>query len=175
MSSPSWTSFSPHPTPLGCHRAVGLSSLCHTANTHQLSILHMVIYVSMLISVFVPPSPSPGWGGSSYYWVRVEVHALHLVFTNSPLVGWGRKVLLPLGTWHRGWGWFLFLSRGCENPGKEWVGGIPFYCRAGLEFWSHLPQCSYSHHVGVALCINQGSPEEKHQSHVCVSIWGGLL
>ena len=35
-----------HPTPLGCHRgchSTGLSSLCHTANSHFLSILHMVM------------------------------------------------------------------------------------------------------------------------------------
>ena len=35
----------PPPTPLGSHRALGLSSLCHTANSHCLSILHMVIYM----------------------------------------------------------------------------------------------------------------------------------
>lgn len=29
-----------HPTPLGCHRAPGLSSLSHTANSHGLSALH---------------------------------------------------------------------------------------------------------------------------------------
>ena len=152
---------------------MGLSSLCHTANTHQLSILHMVIYFfpggsEVKVSAcnagdpgLIPESGrSPGegngspfqysclenpmdggawWatvhrvaksrtrlsdfaiticfnanlylshpllplgGGSSYYWVRMEVYALHLVFTNLPLVGWGRKVLLPLGTCHRGW------------------------------------------------------------------------
>ena len=48
-----------HPTPLGCHRALGLSSLNYTANSHLLSILPMVMYVSMLLSQFVPPSPSP--------------------------------------------------------------------------------------------------------------------
>ena len=35
----------PHPTPLGCHRVPGLSSLYHTANSHWLSILHMVMYM----------------------------------------------------------------------------------------------------------------------------------
>ena len=34
-----------HPTPLGCHRALGLGSLHHTANSHQLSVLHMVMYM----------------------------------------------------------------------------------------------------------------------------------
>ena len=49
----------PHPTSLGCHRALGLSPLHHTANSHQLSILHMVMYVLQCYSLFVPPSPSP--------------------------------------------------------------------------------------------------------------------
>ena len=35
----------PHPTPLGCHRALALSSLHHTTNSHWLSILHMVMYM----------------------------------------------------------------------------------------------------------------------------------
>ena len=48
MSSPSWTSLppptSPRPTPLDCHRALGLRSLCYTAHSHWLSMLHMVIH-----------------------------------------------------------------------------------------------------------------------------------
>ena len=35
-----------------------LSSLNHTANSHWLSILHMVMYVAMLLSPYIPPSPS---------------------------------------------------------------------------------------------------------------------
>ena len=57
VSAPSWTSFPP-PIPLGCHRAQGLSSLCHTTNSYWLSILHMVMYASVLFSQFIPPSPS---------------------------------------------------------------------------------------------------------------------
>ena len=34
-----------HPTPVGCHREPDLSSLCHTANFHWLSILHGVMYM----------------------------------------------------------------------------------------------------------------------------------
>ena len=45
------------PTPLAYHRA-RLSSLSHTANSHWLSILQMVKYVSMLLSPYIPPSPS---------------------------------------------------------------------------------------------------------------------
>ena len=41
-SPPKWTSLPPHSTPLHCHRAPDLCSLLHTANSHWLSILHMV-------------------------------------------------------------------------------------------------------------------------------------
>ena len=34
----------PHPTSLGCHRALDCS-LCHTADSHWLCILHMVMYM----------------------------------------------------------------------------------------------------------------------------------
>ena len=33
------------PTPLGCHRALVLGSLCHTANSHWLSVLHMILCI----------------------------------------------------------------------------------------------------------------------------------
>ena len=52
-SSPSWTSFLI--SPLRCHRALNLGSLHHTANSHWLSILHMVI----LMSQCYPPDFSP--------------------------------------------------------------------------------------------------------------------
>ena len=60
-SPPSWTSLPP-PTPSQPSRLLqshGLSSLSHTANSHWLCILHMVMYVSVVLSQFVPPSPSP--------------------------------------------------------------------------------------------------------------------
>ena len=41
-----------HPTPLGCHRLLGLSSLPHTANPHWLSVWHMVI-VNVNVHTFV--------------------------------------------------------------------------------------------------------------------------
>ena len=50
----------PHPTPLSYYRALGLSSLCHTTNSHRLSISYMVMCMfSMLLSQSVPPSLSP--------------------------------------------------------------------------------------------------------------------
>ena len=35
---------SPHPTSPG-HQSVRLSSLCYTATSHQMTILHMVVYI----------------------------------------------------------------------------------------------------------------------------------
>ena len=60
MSHPSWTSL---PSPIPSHpsrlsQSTGLSSLCHTANSHWLSILHIVMYMFPCCSQFVPPSPS---------------------------------------------------------------------------------------------------------------------
>ena len=50
----------PHPTPLDCLRAPDLSSLCHTANFHWVyNFSYGNVHVSMLLSQFVPPSPSP--------------------------------------------------------------------------------------------------------------------
>ena len=62
VSPPSCASLppSPHLTPLGCrHRAPALSSLCHTANFHWLSnFAYGNVYGSLLLSHFVPSSPS---------------------------------------------------------------------------------------------------------------------
>ena len=61
MSAPSWTSLPPpcpsHPSRLS--QNTGWSALCHTANSHLLSILHMIIYVFPCYSQFIPLSPSP--------------------------------------------------------------------------------------------------------------------
>jgi len=61
VSPPSWNSshLLPLPTPLGCRRAPDLSSLCHTWNVRWLSNFpYDNMYVSMLLSQFVLPSPS---------------------------------------------------------------------------------------------------------------------
>ena len=57
MPSPSY--LPPHPTPLDCHRVLSLSSLRPTVDSHQLSILHMVMYMFQCYFLFVPLSPSP--------------------------------------------------------------------------------------------------------------------
>ena len=43
----------PHPTPPGCHRApaLALGFLCHTSDSHWLSILHMVTYIFQYCSL----------------------------------------------------------------------------------------------------------------------------
>ena len=64
MSPHSWTSFLP---PSSSHtsrllQSTSVSSPSHMANSHWLSILHMVMYVSMLLSPYLPSSsvfPSP--------------------------------------------------------------------------------------------------------------------
>ena len=51
MSPRSWTSLPHHSTPRGCHREPDLSSLHHRANSHWLSILHMVICIFQCYSL----------------------------------------------------------------------------------------------------------------------------
>ena len=45
--------------PSGLSQSTGLSSLRHTAFAHWLTILHTMTQVSVLLSQFIPPSPSP--------------------------------------------------------------------------------------------------------------------
>ena len=56
----------PHPIPLRCPRALTLGALLHASNLHWLSILHMVMYVSMLVSQIIPPFP-PTESGSLFF------------------------------------------------------------------------------------------------------------
>ena len=62
MSPPSWTSLPP-PTPSHPSRLsqnTGLSCLCYTATSHQLSVLQYGnVYVSKPIAEFIPHFPSP--------------------------------------------------------------------------------------------------------------------
>ena len=41
----------PHPIPLGCHRALALGSMCHTANSNWLSILYTLMYMCQCYSL----------------------------------------------------------------------------------------------------------------------------
>jgi len=66
--------FPPLPTPRGCLRAPALSSLCYTANSHWLSdFTHGDVYVSMLLSQFVPPSPPRSVFTSLFSYVCVSI------------------------------------------------------------------------------------------------------
>ena len=57
--------FPSHPTPLNYHRVLSLNSLHHTVNFYWLSnFTNCNVYVSMLLSQFVPPCPSPPSLGS---------------------------------------------------------------------------------------------------------------
>ena len=76
--SPSWIPLPP-PTPSSPSRlsqSTVLSSLCHTANSHLLSILHMEMYVSVLFSQFVPPSPSPTVSTTNLFSVSLQCFLL---------------------------------------------------------------------------------------------------
>ena len=61
MSPPSWN-FLPPPNPSPPSRlsqSPSLSSLSHAANSHWVSVLHGSVYVCMVLSPWVPPSPPP--------------------------------------------------------------------------------------------------------------------
>ena len=80
MSPPSWTSL-PLPTPSQPSRlsqSPGLSSLRHTADFHGLSNFTFdKVYVSILLSQLLPPSPSPCVRKSVRY-VCVSLAALQI-------------------------------------------------------------------------------------------------
>ena len=61
MSPPSWISLPPppHPTPLGCHRALGLSSLYYRENSHWLFYIWCVCLSIHPTLSSLPPRPLP--------------------------------------------------------------------------------------------------------------------
>ena len=63
MFPPSWTpsQLPPHLIPPGCHRAPGLCSLHHTADSHWLSILHVVIHICQCCSLSASYPLPPLW------------------------------------------------------------------------------------------------------------------
>ena len=65
----------PHLIPPCCHRAPALGSLHHTSNSHCLSTLHMVMYVSMLFSQIIHPFLLP---------LDQKVYSLHLCLLCCP-------------------------------------------------------------------------------------------
>ena len=72
----------PHSILPGCYRAQALGALHHTSKSNWLSILHMVMYVSLLFSQIIPPSPSPTGSKIHFFffcYVYVSFAALHVV------------------------------------------------------------------------------------------------
>ena len=53
-----------------------LTSLCYATASHQLSILHLVVYMSVPLSHFIPAYPSPS--------LCPQVHSLHLHIYSCP-------------------------------------------------------------------------------------------
>ena len=49
----------PHPTPLGCHRALGVHPLSLSKSLLTICLTYGNIYVSVLVSQIILPSPSP--------------------------------------------------------------------------------------------------------------------
>ena len=56
----------------------GLSSLSHTANSNWLSVLHVVVYVSMLLPPYIPPCQE-----EHFYWMFVIHEIFCCVFCHS--------------------------------------------------------------------------------------------
>ena len=65
-----------HPSRLS--QNTGLNSLCHTANSHRLSISPVVMYVSILLSQLALPSPSP-----TVLYVCISITALQILIGSS--------------------------------------------------------------------------------------------
>ena len=102
MSPPSWTSL-PLPTPSQPSRlsqSPGLSSLRHTADFHGLSNFTFdKVYVSILLSQFIPPSPSPS-EIAAFKTLNHNSHG-HAYTLHPDTSGFQpRKVCLPGNTWH---------------------------------------------------------------------------
>ena len=88
------SSLPPHPIPPGCHRALALRFLHHTSNSHWLSILRIFVYVyvnvyvSMLFSQIIPPSPSPTESKNLFFILTWKIPWTEELAGYSP---WGRK------------------------------------------------------------------------------------
>lgn len=115
-TSPSWTLLttstpSPHPTPLGCHRAAGWAP-SHAANPRRLSILHR-IPAQLGTSAFAHPF-LPQWGPESHC---VILHLLlscrqaHQCHPSRSLIDTLTHISGPTAiclTWHGlNWLWFI--------------------------------------------------------------------
>ena len=68
ISLPSWASLPyPHPTPLGHHRVSGWLPVLYSNISPAICFTHGSVYMSMLLSPFVPLSPSPTVSTSPFH------------------------------------------------------------------------------------------------------------
>ena len=65
-------------SPSRLSQSTGLSTLCHTANSHWLSISHTVMYVSILFSQLILPSRPPTEPTSLFSYVSISIAALQI-------------------------------------------------------------------------------------------------
>ena len=127
MSPPSGASL---PSPIPSHpsrlsQSPGLSSVSCATNSHWLSVLHMVMYVSLLLSQFIPASPwfplnwihwlfllllpiswpfgpGPLWLLLFPWFTYSLGELIHCVFITHPHVGESRFVPRPISSWNSG-------------------------------------------------------------------------
>ena len=84
----------PRLIPLGCPSALGLSALFHASNLDWSPISHMVVYVSILFSQIIPPSPSPT-ESKSLVFISVSLLLSHvLAIVNRAVMNIGVHVSL---------------------------------------------------------------------------------
>ena len=82
--------------PFSPSQSPSLNSLSHTANSHQLSILQMVMYVSMLLCPYIPHFPSSPlphiYKSVLYVWSSLQELAVKFLQTSHRLPGDCSKV-----------------------------------------------------------------------------------
>ena len=109
MSPPSWAP--PHPTPLGQHRASGWASCAiQKLPTSYFYFTHDNVYVSVRLSPFISPSPSP---------LCSQVHSLHLYLYSYPANRFISTISLdPIYMHQYTMFVFLFLTSSCVTGSR---------------------------------------------------------
>ena len=82
ISLPSWASLPyPHPTPLGHHRVSGWLPVLYSNISPAICFTHGSVYMSMLLSPFVPLSPSPTVSTSPFHLRILYFPANRFIYT----------------------------------------------------------------------------------------------